>query len=170
MIEPRLLCHPNIPKPLHGVNPRTIMGKNWWDKERQKVYAERGYHCFACGVHKSDAKYHKWLECHEDYDINYKTGEVKLKRLVALCHCCHSFIHSGLLKVRLDNGDIQKEKYDYITHRGCQLLKKSGLKPWTGSNIRICAEWDKWRLIIDGKEYFSNFKNIDEWRRRYARY
>ena len=166
-IEPELLTHPNIPKPLHGVNPRTIMGKEWWDKNRRIVYAERDFHCFACGGHKKEDKFHNWLECHEDYNINYKTGEVTLKRLVALCHCCHSFLHSGLLEMRLRKGDISDSDYDYIVKRGKKILKKAGLKQWTGEDVEDFADWGKWRLIIEDKEFYSKFKNYSEWEAHY---
>lgn len=167
--EPRLLTHPNIPKPLHGVSPRTMLGKEWWDKTRREAYAKNNYHCYACGINSKDSKYHQWLEAHEDYDINYKTGEVKLKRIVALCHCCHSFIHSGLLEKKYDSGEIDYSRYSYILDRGRGILKKAGLDQWDGSFVTDFAEWGKWHLNIDGKKYFSKFKNIDEWRRFYAR-
>ena len=167
-VEPELLTHPNIPKPLHGVSPRTVMGKDWWDKVRREVYAERDYHCFACGGHKSNDKYHNWLECHEDYDINYKTGEVKLNRLVALCHCCHSFIHSGLLKRRLERGEVTEQKYGYIMNRGRKILKAANLKQWTGGDVGEFANWGSWRLVIDGEEFKSKFKDIGEWRAYYG--
>ena len=166
--EPVILTHPNIPKPLHGVNPRSILGDDWWNKVRQAAYKERDYHCFACGIHKSKAKYHQWLEAHEDYDIDYKTGIVKLKRIVALCHCCHNFIHSGRLEILLDKGEITQEKYDYIIQRGRKILKDAGLNQWTTEGIKEAADWKDWRLIIEGKEYYSKFNNISEWANHYG--
>ena len=72
--KPKILAHPNIPKPLHGISPRTIMGDDWWNKTRQEVYKKYDYHCIACGVAKEDAKKHQWLEAHEFWNINYETG------------------------------------------------------------------------------------------------
>ena len=167
-LEPELLCHPNIPKPLHGVSPRTMLGKDWWDEKRQEAYAERDYHCYACGVHKKDAEHHKWLEAHEDYDINYKTGEVKLKRIVALCHSCHSYIHSGLLNIRLKKGEISPEKHKHILTRGDNILEKADLSPWN-PDCGEFAEWGKWHLLIDGKKYYSKFKDFNEWLNHYGR-
>ena len=76
--NPKYLTHPNIPKPLHGMNPRSILGKEWWDIKRREAYATHNYCCWACGIPKSKAKYHNWLEGHETYQINYKIGEAKL--------------------------------------------------------------------------------------------
>ena len=66
-----LLFCPNTPKPLHGMSPRSILGDEWWDKERIKAYRKFFNHCQACGTHKSDALYHRWLEAHEVYHFDY---------------------------------------------------------------------------------------------------
>lgn len=141
--DPKLLTHPNIPKPMHGLNPRTVMGKDWWDKVRKEAYAKYDNHCYACGRHKSQDEYHDWLEAHEDYKINYKTGEVKLVNIVALCHSCHNFIHSGRLNILNKNGEVSDDKFTHIMKRGFGILKFNNLEPFYGT-AEIWAEMHKY--------------------------
>ena len=192
--EPELLTHPNIPKPMHGVNPRTAMGQKWWDDSRRRVYAEKNFRCFACGVHKTEADYHRWLECHEDYDIDYANGKMVLKRLVALCPACHGFIHSGRLYALATKGETHRRKALYILGRGLAILREAGLKPFpgtvlvhallTGADLSEAEEmaealgsdwpvgpiapWAWWRLVIDGKEYPPKFASMAEWSEHYG--
>jgi len=183
-LKPEILCHPHIPKPLHGVSPREIMGKKWWDNERQKVYASTNYHCAACGVHKSEAKKHKWLEAHEFWHINYNTGICEITSIEPLCHYCHNFIHSGRLSVIIDKEKTEKEVKEILEH-GFKILSDNNLLcfPFTmhlgislgcntynaktyilrGKNI----SWDKWKLIWNGIEYKSKFNSQEEWRKNY---
>lgn len=165
--KPVYLTHPNIPKPLHGVNPRTILGESWWDIKRHEAYAENNFCCWACGVHKSEAMYENWLEGHEAYDINWETGEVRLEEIVALCHCCHNFVHNGRLEVLHQWGKVDRKKYSYILSRGKRILKNAGLKKEVPPEK--IAGWSEWRLIIKGNEYYSKFKNIEEWAEYYPR-
>ena len=86
-----ILLHPNIPKPLHGVNPRSLMNDKWWDDQRHKAYRVKDFHCHSCGIHKLVAKEKQWLEAHEIYEINYEQGTATFKEIVALCHYCHNY-------------------------------------------------------------------------------
>ena len=88
-----LLTMPNIPKPLHGVNPRTIMGDQAWTKARKKAYYDAGYKSEISGILSARPGS---LHAHEVYDINYVTGECTFKRICAITPMEHVyFIHSG---------------------------------------------------------------------------
>jgi len=160
-VRPAILLHPNIPKPLHRLAPRAILGQEWWDEQRQKAYKKNNYCCWACGIHKSEAKYHNWLEAHESYKINYEEGWMKLEEIVALCHSCHNFIHSGRLKVLLERGEIDQEKYNDIISHGQHIIDKFGLIK-TESPSKF-ADWGKWRLILNNKEYYTPYKDESDW-------
>lgn len=193
-MNPKLLTHPNIPKPLHGMNPRSILGDDWWNEQRQIAYAKENYHCWACGVHKKDAAYHRWLEGHESYDINYKLGSVELKEIVALCHCCHNFIHSGRLWVMYQRGQMSRQKAEYIMKHGISILDKHNLKPSIATKIvslkiddtpdllipiileedgyeignKEIAEWSEWHLVLNGKKYYTRFTDMQDWQNFYS--
>ena len=160
-VRPPIILHPNIPKPLHRVAPRSILGKEWWDEQRQKAYEENNFCCWACGISKTKAKYHKWLEAHEFYEINYAEGWMKMVEIVALCHSCHNFIHSGRLESMLNKGEIDQKKYNDIMEHGQQIIDKFGLlRP---SEPTEFAEWGKWRLVLKGKEYPTPYTDEADW-------
>lgn len=181
ILKPEILTHPNIPKPLHGLNPRVLKGKDWWDVTRKLAYASTNYHCISCGVHKSEAKYHQWLEGHEFHVIDYEKGTAEVKEIVPLCHSCHNFIHSGLHSMNYSNGKIGLDRYIDILQHGCDILFKNNLKGF-GYTIRKAievgcinipeadtsgvkmAEWPEWHLILEGEKYYSKFKSFEEWR------
>lgn len=184
-LKPSILCHPNIPKPMHGLNPRIIMGKEWWDVERQKVYASTNYHCVACGVPKIDAKKHKWLEAHEFWHIDYNTGICEITSIEPLCHYCHNFIHSGRLRMILGKEKSENEVKEILEH-GLAILAQHKLKcfPYTlelAQNLdcntykvksyrlpRDTVAWSDWKLIWNGNEYKSKHKNFADWEMNYA--
>lgn len=171
---------PQIIKPLHGLAPRAIMGKEWWDYNRKKAYEKNNFHCFACGIHKNNAKYHQWLEAHESYSIDFDKKQYELVEIVALCHVCHNFIHAGRLQILFEKGEISKEKYQYVHEYGNTLLELNDLDKskawWTEPGVieKFFPEkdgtWSEWHLIIDDKKYYSNFKDYEEWLNYYSRH
>lgn len=160
--NPAILLHPQIPKPMHGMAPRSVLGKVWWNKEREAAYASTNYHCEACGVPKWQAKYKQWLEAHEVYRIDYLKGRMIYERACPLCHYCHNYIHSGRLQWLFETRQINHIKYAAIIQHGDQVLAKAGLRkqaPYAGPT----ADWTEWHLVINGVEYPGKFKSMDDW-------
>lgn len=177
-VKPKLLLCQNIPMPMHGVNPRTVLGVNWWNRERRAAYRSTQWHCEACGVHKSEAKLHQWLEGHELYAINYVKGRMKYVRTVPLCHFCHAFIHDGRLEAMLRDGLVNHQKYCAILQHGERVLAAAGLVRKTRAerteemvaSIRdktfaVWAPWSEWRLVIGRKTYKPLYESQEEWTR-----
>lgn len=151
VLRPEILCCQKIPKALHGVVPREILGKKWWDETRDAAYRSTDFHCVACGVHKYEAKSRQWLEGHEVYEIDYLSGIAEYKETVPLCHYCHNYIHDGRLKALLEAGRVHHAKYVAVIQHGDDVLKKHSLvrDRYDGP----IADWSDWRLIINGKTY-----------------
>ena len=187
ILNPKIITHPHIPKPLHGMNPRSILGDIWWNKTRKEAYDRYNNHCISCGVHKTEAKKYKWLEAHENYSINYETGQVNIISIEPLCHYCHNFIHSGRLQMIEGKEKTRIEVIEILNH-GLDILRKNTLNGFyltidyaesLGLNVRDVgrcntgtlnikmADWDKWHLLLEGEKYFSKFKNYEEWKKYY---
>jgi hypothetical protein len=163
--RPELLLHPNVPKPLHGMSPRELLGDAWWDTVRQEAYRKAGYRCQACGVGKLDAKYHKWLEAHETYIYDYRTGTATVDEIVALCHSCHNYIHSGRLRALFQAGKTTKAKYEDIRIHGDNLLSAHNLTfPESPTET---APWHEWKIVINGKIFPTKWKSFEEWNAHY---
>ncbi|MDV3002453.1 MAG: hypothetical protein N5P05_004108 (plasmid) [Chroococcopsis gigantea SAG 12.99] len=190
--RPELLLHPNIPKPLHGVNPRTILGRKWWDEQRKIAYARYDDLCWACGIHKTEAKYHQWLEAHEVYKIDYSTGKVEMVEICALCHSCHQYIHDGRMQKLFNHGQFSFQKYIDILSRGEKIIKRyltevainykgeawkkpleetlpfqetfpDIIVPNVPEVVNSSPQWHEWYLLLEGQEYYSRFVDVKEW-------
>jgi len=185
-LKPEILTHPNIPKPLHGTSPRTILGDVWWNKTRQEAYARNDYHCIACGVHKTKAQKHKWLEAHEFYKIDYENGVVEIESIEPLCHYCHNFIHSGRLRMIMGKEKSKQEVVRILEH-GFSILYEANLKCFSGTlelaeeigcptfGVKCYADpvkiapWELWRLVIEGKSYKGQFETFESWKTFYKK-
>lgn len=185
-LKPEILCQPNVPKPLHGLNPRTIKGKEWWDIKRQEVYASTNYHCIACGTSKQEAKGYQWCEAHEYWDIDYETGRCEIISIEPLCHYCHNFIHSGRLSMILGKEKTKNEVIEILEH-GFRILHENNLKCFYGTYVlasHLGAEtygvkpkevdlekepkWEDYHLVFENKIHKSKFKNYEKWLEYYS--
>lgn len=164
-IEPEILLHPNIPKPLHGIAPRVIAGKKWWDEERERAYDTADFYCQACGVAKERAKYFKWLEAHEMYLFDHVNGTLTYDRSVALCHSCHNFIHDGRMKMMVKGGTMDRDKMQEIREHGFKILEAHDLMPaWLHRNRYDTQNaWTDWRIVFNGKEYGPSSRSHADW-------
>lgn len=192
-MRPDILIHPQIPRPLHGLNPRTLLGQKWWDSQRWTAYQSLQNRCWACGVQAERGKYVQRLEAHECYDINYEKGQARLREVAALCHACHNFIHSERLWWQWKQKKIPNAKIYEVLQHGIEVLAGHLMSPqeatlqlvqslpeqqrlkipkymWrspvkTGKYSEV--PWGEWRLIIDGKEYRSLWLDEAAWRQHY---
>lgn len=167
--RPELLYHPPIPAPLHGINPRTIMGQKEWDVVRREVYAKNNDCCWACGVHRSVAPVKKWLEAHELYDIDYKKGRMRLIEIVALCRLCHNYVHITRLRALADKGRVSLKYYNRVLAHGQDILRRTHAQPWydwqkaLSDLAKYKVPWNSWYLEYNGRKYRSQFKGPDDW-------
>jgi hypothetical protein len=174
-LQPFILSGSHVPTILGGVNPRTILGEAWWEKERKKAYKSTNNHCICCGTHKDNAKLHKWMEAHECWNIDNVTGVCEVKKIVPVCHYCHSFIHSGRLNLIMYKEKTIFEVVDILNH-GFAVLARNGLtcNPKTlefarslGNKVNTCGVrphdslvtklplW-QYKLLLNGK-YYNRF-------------
>ena len=121
-----------------------------------------------------------------------------LDEIVALCHSCHSFIHSGRMDMLLRKGRLSEDKALEILEDGFRLLRSVDLKPPSGAaylwlklqgmsmkeildtltrkGIRPpipepwrITPWEKWHLIVGGEAHYSRFKSEKEHDEYYRR-
>lgn len=161
--RPELLLLPQIPKPMHGLAPRVVLGGQWWDKTRQEAYRSTNFHCAACGVHKSQAKGPKWLEGHEVYNTDYKKGRLIYLETVPLCNYCHNFIHVGRLQALLEHRKITTARFAAVIQHGERVLAEAGIVHNKSYEEQETTGWSEWRLVVFGKEYPPLCKSLQEW-------
>lgn len=167
--RPELILHPQIPKPLHGVAPRVVMGQAWWDEVRHKCYRESGQQCACCAVFFKDVRDFPRPEAHETYSIDYKRGKATFTGVVALCHWCHMAIHVGMAAASLEHGEMSPQDYEYaMAHREkwVKLALEAGhqyIDPGPGE--KVC--WQDWRLIVGDKIFAPKHKSIGAYMQHY---
>lgn len=88
-----LIAMPNIPKPTHGLAPRTLLGATTWNRMRKYAYAQADDTCEICGAKPENLRHRHG---HEVYSIDYEKGTVTFHRVFCICALCHlGCIHTG---------------------------------------------------------------------------
>lgn len=195
-----IISMPNVPRPLHGMPPRKIMGQAAWDKMRKRCYYDAGYKCEACGAEPERGG----LDAHELYTIDWKEGTSTFVRCVALCKKCHSFIHSGRLITLYKQGNplYTREIVLNIVEHGFKIISEHNKK--YGDDLKVyatfleylkvpdltaemtylikkynihfyceplkIAAWKDWRLVWRGKEYYTPYANEGAWEKAMVEY
>lgn len=143
-----LLTMPNVPHDLHGLAPRTIMGRQLWDITRRACYEDHEDTCEICGQKlsgtlKSGLPLHN---AHEVYEIDYEKKQAIFKRFCCICPVCHNFIHSGRLITMYKNHHpmYSKEYLLSTVEHGFELIHK-------------------WNKLHEDEESLRCFQTIEEW-------
>lgn len=166
--RPELLLDLGIPGPMSGTAPRVVLGQAWWDKTRQEAYASTGYRCLACGVSKWEDVEHKWLEGHEVYKIDWRRGRMIYVETVPLCHYCHCFIHQGRLGELAKRKEVPLWKLKAVLRHGLSILKGAKLSWPPDPPPSAAVGWERWRLVVEGKEYPPHYKTPDDFRKAFS--
>ena len=193
-----LLTMPNLPKPMHTVAPRNIIGPTAWDKMRRLCYYKAGYKSEISG---EDGSTPGSLHGHEGYTIDYANGTSTFVRAFAITPLEHVyFIHSGRMLTLFKRGNPLYSKakvlegvehgfrlihdwnvahpdkpklkvyatfLDYLKEPELEnemeeLIQKYKIEFWAEDKKRL-APWGDWRMIFNGKEYPTPYKDQHEW-------
>ncbi|GEK38296.1 hypothetical protein ACFFRT_12920 [Enterococcus thailandicus] len=147
----RVLTQPVVPKALHYINPRKIMGEAKWKKLRKEYQIKADHHCMICKEYVKHVP-GDWLELHEKYDYDFDKLIQRLTGYISICHSCHAYIHEGLLNVQLRKGEVTESYVQAILDRGDNLLREFNLEKIQYPNRKIFENPD-WQLEFDGNFY-----------------
>lgn len=155
-----LITMPNVPRPLHGLPPRKIMGDAMWTRVRKRCYFDAGYKCEICGVDPPKGQLH----AHELYSYDYKEGTGKFERCIAICKQDHDFIHSGRLITMYKNKNVLYPK-SYVldvVEKGFKLIYEYNETHKNRKPLRAYATFLEYlkvpELAMEMSELISKYK------------
>lgn len=168
-----LITMPNVPRPLHGLPPRKIMGTTAWNRMRKRCYYDAGYKCEICGADPPKGQLH----AHELYTYDWKEGTGRFERCIAICKRDHDFIHSGRMITLYKEGNLLYPK-SYVldvVEKGFKLIRDYNISHPDRDPLRAYATFleylrvpelteDMVRLINTyNVEFYSEPRRIAKW-------
>lgn len=124
-----ILTMPNVPSPLHGCAPRTLLGKTTWDHMRKYCYYNANYKSQVSGEDLDGSSNDKRCNAHELYSYDYVHGKAYFERAVCISPIEHNFIHSGRMLTMYKKGN--------------PLMSKEYLLRVVENGFREIYEWNK---------------------------
>ena len=123
-LRPEILIARPLPIEFKYTKTKNAFSSKEWSRMREQSEKENDDRCWACGIEKTKAAYHKRLEVHEIWEWNKK--EIVFDKLCALCWMCHNYIHSDYILMFGFYGD---NRVDNMFKHGFGVLKNANLKP-----------------------------------------
>jgi hypothetical protein len=157
--KPELLLQ-ELPKPLHTITPRFILGNSEWKRLKQKASLDNNYCCWCCGVNVNDTTPQR-LEGAPIFHVEYEYKMVYFRGVAAVCYMCNQFLN---LRKVIDSAvkHNNTETLFQIRLHGDALVNVVDklINIFNASQIN---DFQNWRYNFNGVEYFSPFKNVDEY-------
>jgi Domain of unknown function (DUF5710) len=94
-----------IPSTSWFTNVRSAVDPRDWERLRRMVYRRAGNRCEACGSHPHHPA-GLFMEAHERFTYDTRTGVQTLRRLICLCTACHGTTHFGFTNL---GGEAESE-------------------------------------------------------------
>lgn len=168
-----LITMPNVPRPLHGLPPRKIMGATAWDRMRKRCYFDAGYKCEICGVDPPKGQLH----AHELYTYDWMEGTGKFERCIAICKRDHDFIHSGrLVTLHKQGNPLYSKSYVLgVVEKGFKLIHDYNEAHPDKEKLKVYATFLEYLKVPDlaqemselidkyDMEFYSEPKHIAKW-------
>jgi len=150
-----------LPKPLHGITPRFIMGGKMWNKKKNAAALKNNYCCWVCGVNVNDTE-PKRLEGAPVFFVVEETKRVIFRDVAALCKKCNSFLNLSILWKMEKRGLCKKELIEQIILHGDNFVDV--VKKIENINVMFAVnDFKNWRYFFDGIEYYSRFDSLEEY-------
>src|SRR6201991_4309246 len=87
-----------VPASCWFTNVRTCVSRQDWERLRRMITRRAREVCEVCGAGQ-DRAMKRWLEAHERWAYDDRTGVQALRRLICLCSDCHLSTHLGYANV-----------------------------------------------------------------------
>lgn len=133
-----------MPETLHGKCPRILLGKEWWDKTRKRIYSKAAGRCMFCGINFRLTS--RPPEAHERFTYDKKKYIATYVDVVAICYYCHRACHyAHTMRQHRMRPFSPKEQEEIKTRIGSL---RGYLFEFTDSQRDA-----EWKVSIDGKLY-----------------